>query len=254
LNDVVQTPAAMNTGSGGKTLEVQIWRGGTDGAFETFSVPRRDNQTVLDVVTEVQRHHVPDLAYRFACRVGVCGSCAMTVNGTPRWTCRTHVGKVAADGKLSIAPLRNLPVIRDLVTDMGEFFTKWTKAGGKFKGSRTRDEPMAEVDPASRARRNADAGIECINCAVCYSACDVVSWDKDYLGPAALNRAWTLLNDSRHAARDETLAAATAHGGCGSCHTQGSCVRACPVGISPTRSIAGIKRMSLLDFLGMGRP
>jgi len=96
-------------------VRVRVWRGGTDGAFQEFEVPRRESQTVLDVVTHIQRALDPTLAYRYACRVGMCGSCAMTVNGAARWTCRTHVDKVAKDGRLTVAPLRNLPVIRDLV-------------------------------------------------------------------------------------------------------------------------------------------
>ena len=103
-------------------LSVSLWRGGEDGRYQTYSVPRRESQTVLDVVTFVQRHLDPTLSYRFACRVGVCGSCAMTVNGKPRWTCRTHVAKVAGGGRLEIGPLENLPVIKDLTTDMEQFF------------------------------------------------------------------------------------------------------------------------------------
>ena len=99
-------------------LTVSLWRGAEQGRYETYSVPRRDSQTVLDVVTFVQRHLDPTLSYRFACRVGMCGSCAMTVNGRPRWTCRTHVSKVAEGGRLEIGPLENLPVIKDLATDM----------------------------------------------------------------------------------------------------------------------------------------
>ncbi len=234
-----------------RSLRVDVWRGGKDGAFSTYSVPWRENQTVLDVVTEIQRHHEPALAYRFACRVGVCGSCAMTVNGVPRWTCRTHVRRVAGDGHITIEPLRNMPVIKDLACDMSEFFDKWQDAGGRFEGKATRRDAPATVDPASKKRRNADRGIECINCGICYAACDVVSWNDDYLGPAALNRAWTLVNDERHAAKHETLRKVTEAGGCGSCHTQGSCMKHCPVGISPTESIAGLRRMSLLDFLGV---
>ncbi len=106
------------------SLSVSIWRGGQTGTFENYSVPCRDNQTVLDVVTYVQRHIDPTLSYRFACRVGMCGSCAMTVNGRPRWTCRTHVSRVNHGGTLEIAPLSNLPVIKDLATDMKPFFEK----------------------------------------------------------------------------------------------------------------------------------
>jgi hypothetical protein len=98
-------------------LTVSLWRGAHQGRYETYSVPLRENQTVLDVVTFVQRHLDPTLSYRFACRVGVCGSCAMTVNGRPRWTCRTHVSSVAKRGRLDIGPLENLPIIKDLVTD-----------------------------------------------------------------------------------------------------------------------------------------
>lgn len=251
MKDSVATdPAGQDTA----TLKVRIWRGGDSGALQEYEVPARENQTVLDVVTEVQRRHEPALAYRFACRVGVCGSCAMTVNGTPRWTCRTHVSRVAGDGTLTIEPLRNMPRIKDLATEMTGFFDKWHRAGGRFEGTATRHDETARVDPEDSQRKAADAGIECINCAVCYSACDVVSWDENYLGPAALNRAWTLINDERHADRRGTLAKAMAEGGCGSCHTQGNCMRACPVGISPTRSIAGIKRVGLRDFLNMRWP
>ncbi len=231
-------------------LIVNIWRGQEKGRLVEYRVPARPNQTVLDVVTEVQRRYEPSLAYRFACRVGVCGSCAMTVNGAPRWTCRTHVRKVAAGNRLTIEPLRNMPRIKDLACDMSTFFGKWQKAGGRFEGTLTRNDPPAAVDPVSAERRAANAAIECINCAVCYSACDVVTARPDYLGPAALNRAWTLVNDVRHAARRETFDRAAADGGCGACHTMGSCVQHCPVGISPTASIAGLKRMSLLRFLG----
>lgn len=212
----------------------------------------RANQTVLDVVTEVQRTHEPSLAYRFACRVGVCGSCAMMVNGTPRWTCRTHISRVVEDGIVTIEPLRNLPRIKDLVCDMTGFFEKWTKAGGKFEGTATRHDPPAAITPDDPKRQKVDAGIECINCAVCYSACDVVSWDKDYLGPAALNRAWTLVNDERAANAVEVKRRAQAEGGCGSCHSHGACVAACPVGLNPTKSIAGLKQRSLFELLGGG--
>ena len=83
-------------------IEVSLWRGKAEGAYQTFHVPQRANQTVLDVVTWVQRNADPTLSYRFACRVGMCGSCAMTVNGVARWTCRTHIDKVAHGDRLEI--------------------------------------------------------------------------------------------------------------------------------------------------------
>src|SRR5579862_1923902 len=175
----------------GVNLEVDVWRGGAEGQYQAFSVPRQDAQTVLDVVTWIQRRLDPTLAYRFACRVGMCGSCAMTVNGKARWTCRTHVAKVATEGRLTIGPLANLPIVRDLVTDMREFFDKWARARGQFVPTSRRTDEFASVPPASPARKLVDEAIECIGCGVCYASCDVVAWNRDYLGPAALNRAWT---------------------------------------------------------------
>ena len=226
-------------------LRVEVWRGGADGAFQEFFVPRRESQTVLDVVTHIQRKLDPTLAYRFACRVGMCGSCAMTVNGTPRWTCRTHVDKVAQGGHVRIAPLENMPIVRDLVADMREFFDKWARAKGRFEPTATRKDEFAKVDPSSQARIEADAGIECIGCGVCYSACDVVKWNPRYLGPAALNRAWTLMTDVRDGAHAARLREVSGDAGCHSCHTMMSCTELCPKEISPTRSIAGLKRASL---------
>jgi fumarate reductase iron-sulfur subunit len=225
-------------------LDVSVWRGGVDGGFSTYRVPRQESQTVLDVVTFIQRRLDPSLSYRFSCRVGMCGSCAMTVNGVARWTCRTHVAKVATEGKLEIAPLSNLPIIKDLATDMSEFFDKWARARGHFQGTRTRHDEFARVDPASRERVAANAGIECIGCGVCYASCDVVSWRPDYLGPAALNRAWTLVNDVRDTAQTERLRAVAGDAGCHACHTQGSCSEHCPKAIEPTAGIAGLKRIA----------
>ncbi|MEO1066276.1 MAG: 2Fe-2S iron-sulfur cluster-binding protein, partial [Pseudomonadota bacterium] len=211
------TLAATDDTTNAQTLTVRVWRGGKDGGLVDYEVPARENQTVLDVVTEIQRHHEPALTYRFACRVGVCGSCAMVVNGAPTWTCRTHVSKVAGDGALTIEPLRNLPLIKDLAVDMTPFFEKWERAGGVFEGTKTRYDDIAAISPDTKKRKRADAAIECINCAVCYAACDTVAWDETYLGPAALNRAWTNVNDERHAHPKGVLNAATAEGGCGSC-------------------------------------
>jgi fumarate reductase iron-sulfur subunit len=232
-----------------KSLRVSVWRGGEDGRYEDFDVPRRESQTVLDVVTHIQRHLDPTLAYRFACRVGMCGSCAMTVNGTPRWTCRTHVDKVAKAGALRIGPLANMPVVRDLVADMREFFDKWARAKGQFAGTATRHDAFAQVEPGSAARRKVDDAIECIGCGICYAACDVVTWNPDYLGPAAMNRAWTLQNDVRDNGHAERLAAVAGDAGCHACHTQGSCTVRCPKKLSPTTSIAGLKRATARAML-----
>ena len=227
---------------GNETLRVSVWRGAARGYYQLFEVPREANQTVLDVVLHIQRQLDPTLAYRYACRVGMCGSCAMTVNGAARWTCRTHVDKVARQARIEVGPLRNLPIIRDLVTDMSEFFDKWARARGQFIGERSRKDEFYQVPPDSESRKAADAGVECIGCAVCYSECDVVSSNRDYLGPAALNRAWTLMMDERDRLQVERLRAVAGDAGCHSCHTHMSCTERCPKHISPTAAISGLKR------------
>jgi len=224
-------------------LGVDVWRGAEQGAFQAFTIPRRTHQTVLDVVTEIQREHDSTLSYRFACRVGMCGSCAMVVNGRPRWTCRTRVVDVVKPGnRLRLEPLRNFTVVKDLAVEMTEFFAKWKKARGFFEPGAAPERDFAVVTPETKERKLADAGIECIGCGVCYSACDVVAWEPDYLGPAALNRAWTLVNDVRDRGQADRLNAVSGSDGCQACHTHMSCTRFCPKGIEPTYAIAGLKR------------
>jgi len=232
-----------------KSIKVTIQRGSGESGnplkSDAFDVPAHDNQTVLDVVSWVQQNADPTLSYRFACRVGMCGSCAMMVNGVPRWTCRTHISKVLVDSALEIGPLRNLAVIKDLVVDMDRFFDKWVAAEGVHHASATRDDPIRPIDTSSDSRTQADAGIECINCSVCYSACDTVTGNDGYLGPAALQRAWTLLNDARDDGRAEILAAVSGKGGCHNCHSMGSCTLYCPNELDPMAAIAGLKRETM---------
>ncbi len=246
-------------------LNVSIWRGEEGkGGFSNYQVPHLKSQTILDVVSWVQRNVEPDLAYRFSCRVGMCGSCAMMVNGKPVWTCRTHVDKAIktsanngsrssstgsnngsgnVSGKsITIEPLRNLPVIKDLACNMDQFFDKWQKAEAKFHPTISREQKIEAILPGSPKRKAADEAIECINCAICYSACDAVANNPEYMGPAALNRAWTLINDQRDGGRKTRLLAVSGDGGCHNCHSQQGCSTYCPNELNPTGSIAGLKR------------
>jgi fumarate reductase iron-sulfur subunit len=234
-----------------KHLKVTIERG--PNTQDVFEVPAYDNQTVLDVVSWVQQNADPTLSYRFACRVGMCGSCAMMVNGVPRWTCRTHINKVLNGNEVTIGPLRNLPVIKDLAVDMDPFFDKWVAAEGVHHGTLTRDDEIAPVDETSPARVEANAGIECINCSVCYAACDTVAGNPEYLGPAALQRAWTLLNDAKDEGRAAILDAVSSTGGCHNCHSMGSCTTYCPNDLDPMSAIAGLKLETAKSFFKRGR-
>ena len=135
------------------------------------------------------------------------------------------------------------------MVDMDPFFEKWVAAEGRFHPTRTREDEIARVDPASEERLAADAGIECINCAVCFAACDTVTNNHRYLGPAALNRAWTLVNDDKDGGGAAVLDAVSRSGGCHACHSMGSCTEYCPNELSPMLAIAGLKRASLRSLL-----
>ena len=138
--------------------KVSIWRGGADGHYERFEVPARASQTVLDVVTWVQRHLDQTLTYRFACRVGMCGSCSMRVNGRNCWTCRTSVEKFKKD-ILVIEPLPHYPVIRDLVVDMHPFFENHHKIVPQFVPAKSDRKGFAKVSCNSQERREIDQHI-----------------------------------------------------------------------------------------------
>lgn len=225
-----------------QAINVEVWRSESSGSFASYMVPRLDKQTILDVVTYIQRKLDNTLSYRYSCRVGMCGTCAMTVNGVPRWTCRTQASLFESSDRIRIEPLKNFPVIKDLVVNMDPFFQKWKAAGGAFSGADQGKDDFAKVRPDSIARQAADQAIECIGCGVCYSACDVVRWSSDYLGPAALNRIWTLYNDERQDARNHLLQNIASDSGCLGCHTTQSCTRFCPKELDPSSSIAGLKR------------
>ena len=184
-------------------LEVEIWRGERRGRRRgsSYAVPHEANQTVLDVVTHVQRYLDPSLAYRFACRVGHVRLLRDVRKRPPALDlphpCLAGRAQGPAAHRAAAGTCRSSGTSRSI---WRPFFEKWRDAEARFVP------PPAPVDEAVRPdepeRMAADAGIECINCAVCYAACDSVAWNPDYPGPAVLNRLWTLVNDRRDGDRD----------------------------------------------------
>ena len=198
--------------------------------------------TILDALAWVQTHEAYDLAFRYACRVGMCGTCSVVINGREGWACRTLVEDLSAD-VITVEPLRHLPVVKDLVVDMRSFFAKFESALGHFvAGDVGRRQDFAHIAPQSKERLMIEPNIQCISCGACYSSCTMVYWDKDYLGPAALNRAATLVMDSRDAAGDKRLDLIDGEHGCWRCRSQISCTEVCPMELRPSEAIAYLKR------------
>jgi fumarate reductase iron-sulfur subunit len=210
-------------------------------------VPRIEKMTILDALVYIQRHHDRSLAFRYACRLGMCGTCTVMVNDVPRWACRTSTERLG-DETIRIAPLRFLPVVEDVLVDYEPFFTKYRPAQSYF-GPRQEPTEAAPISPASRERRAIDPNLECITCGACYASCTMLAHDAEYLGPAALNRAYTLVRDSRDGLRRGRLAAVGGEHGCWRCHSLFNCTEVCPKHLSPTRAIQGLKRAIVLDWL-----
>ncbi len=214
--------------------------------FEEHQLEVGDKASVLDALFALQRGPCPDLAFRFSCRVGMCGSCAMVVNGREQLACSTLVKNIG--NHLRIEPLRNLPVTRDLAVNMQPFFDSYQRALPQFIPREDLDQnDFYPIPHDSREWKALSHQPQCIDCGACYSACTLVTLHPRYLGPMALHRALNLVVDPRDRARSERLKLVAGEAGAFRCHTLGNCRDVCPRGISPTHSIERLKRYSLLD-------
>jgi succinate dehydrogenase/fumarate reductase iron-sulfur protein len=240
-----------------RSITISVQRGqpqpGQSARFECHEVEVAEKASVLDALFALQQSVCSDLAFRFSCRVGMCGSCAMVVNGREQLTCSTLVHPLG--NKLRIQPLRNLPVTRDLAVDMKPFFAAYQRTTPWFVPREDLNDfyPIPEASPEGRAL---DRQPQCIDCGACYSGCTLATLRPDYLGPMALHRALNLVVDPRDKRRRERLRQVTGEDGALRCHTLGNCREVCPRGISPAHSIERLKRLAVRDLFRrvFGRP
>jgi succinate dehydrogenase / fumarate reductase iron-sulfur subunit/fumarate reductase iron-sulfur subunit len=211
----------------------------TPEARTDFEVEVRQPAVVLDVLLALQRQD-PSLAFRYSCRVSMCGTCAVRVDGSPALACQTAVPPTA--DALVLEPLAGLPIVRDLIVDMEPFWAEWRRVTPWFVPAEGEPRTLAAGDPSRAA---VEAGLDCISCGACWSACDLAGGANGFRGPAALNRAMTLAADERDGARDERLRVVSGAGGVTSCHYIHGCSGACPKGIDPAASIRRLRRWSI---------
>jgi fumarate reductase iron-sulfur subunit len=215
--------------------KVVIWRGGPDSGtgFAEYKVPFTPRSTVLDALLYVQRKLDPTLAFRYACRKGMCGTCGIRVNSVERLACSTHLSVVPGK-EVRLEPLRHLPIIRDLAVDFTPFFQRWVRLNGAFVSSDAGDHLYGSSLPEPLVRWR-----ECISCGLCYSACDTVGRATSFAGPAALNRALTLALDPRDKGnrwhRVDRIEGALG------CHAMGVCTLVCPKGLDPATAIQRLR-------------
>ncbi|MGH7303693.1 MAG: succinate dehydrogenase/fumarate reductase iron-sulfur subunit [Candidatus Rokuibacteriota bacterium] len=233
------------------TLRVVRWTAGQAERLEEFRVAAAADTTVLDALVEIQRAQDSTLAFRYACRVGMCGSCAMVVNGRERWACRTRLASLGP-GPITVRPLYHFPLLRDLVVDMAPFAAKLGDVGAALT-PREGAEAYALVSAGSSERREIDQAIECIGCGMCVSACTMVAHNERFPGPAALNRALTLELDHRDGGRGARWRVLLGEDALARCHGQGNCTEVCPMGLSPADSIRRLRRLAVSRLFGFTR-
>jgi fumarate reductase iron-sulfur subunit len=235
--------------AGTTTLRVFRWSAGGAARFDEFEVASGPETTVLDALVEAQRTRDSTLAFRYACRVGMCGSCAMVVNGRERWACRTRLATLDAR-TVTVRPLYHFPLIRDLVVDMAPFRARMASVGGALVPAADAAD-YAIVSRESRERQEIDEAIECIGCGMCVSACTMVAHNERFPGPAALNRAFTLQRDHRDGDKDARWAVLLSDDALARCHGQGNCTEVCPMELAPSTSIQRLRRMATRRLLGV---
>ncbi len=209
----------------------------------SIELPGDRDLMVLDVL-EMLKAEDPTLSYRRSCREGVCGSDGINMNGRNGLACITPVSSVAKRGKLVLRPLPGLPVIRDLVVDMTQFYRQYEKIKPYLINDKP--PPAQERLQSPEERAELDGLYECILCACCSTACPSFWWNPDkFIGPAGLLQAYRFLADSRDTATAERLSELDDPFSVFRCRGIMNCVSVCPKGLNPTRAIGKIRTMLL---------
>lgn len=214
--------------------------------FDKYAVPVKEGMTVLEGLLYILDNLDQSLSFRFACREGVCGSCAMFINGSYRLACQTQITDLKSD-KIEVQPLPNFPVIKDMVVDLTTFFEKLEKVIPYLVSKTAAPEKERLQSPVDRHKINEVA--DCVLCAACQSACPQSWTSKDFLGPAVLTKSFRFVADSRDEARDERLKLIMGEDGVWRCHSAFNCVEACPKNINQTVAIGGLKRKAAVRKL-----
>jgi succinate dehydrogenase / fumarate reductase, iron-sulfur subunit len=228
-------------------VEFSIRRGiGTERSEDrSYSVDLDEYSTVLEALLRIREEQDPSLAVRYSCRMGMCGSCGLLIDGRPKLACLTRVTTLGPE--VRVAPLPTFPRVRDLVPELRSFFYRYEAVDPTLR----RLDAVEQARPTRVYRQSPEEVQEylrfnyCVQCGLCYAACPIANSDEEFVGPAALTVAERYTADSRdEGGRGRVVRVDSRHGLWG-CRTAGSCSEACPKGVDPSLAIQRLKRRAL---------
>jgi len=229
-----------------RTFHVYRWDpdGDQNPRMDSYEVDLADcGPMVLDAIIKIKNEIDPTLTFRRSCREGICGSCAMNIDGTNTLACTKPISEVK--GEVKIYPLPHLPVVKDIVPDLTHFYAQYATVGPWLK-TQSAPPPDRERLQSKEERQKLDGLYECILCACCSTSCPSYWWNGDrYLGPATLLQSYRWIADSRDEATGERLDELEDPFRLYRCHTIMNCTRTCPKGLNPAKAIAEIKKMMI---------
>ena len=231
------------------TLEVTRYSPERDAApaFQRYEVPLRKDWVVLDALNYIKDKVDGSLTFRWSCRMGICGSCGMMVNGEPKLTCATFLTSYAP-GPVRVEPLRYFPVVRDLIVEMTDFMVKLKSV--KPWIIRREEKPVADGEYLQTPQQleTYKQFSMCINCMLCYAACPVYGLDPLFSGPAAIALAQRYNLDSRDQGSRERMEILSQHEGIWGCTFVGECTEVCPKHVDPAGAIQQYKLSAAKDW------
>ena len=248
-NSRVQTGKTFPAAAGAKRVKrFVVYRydpeTGQNPRLDTYEIDLDDcAPMVLDALIKIKNEIDPTLTFRRSCREGICGSCAMNIDGTNTLACTKHIGDVTGD--VRIYPLPHMVVIKDLVPDLTHFYAQYAAVEPWLK-TKTPTPPDQERLQSKEERAKLDGLYECILCACCSTSCPSYWWNDRYLGPAALLQAYRWIADSRDESIGERLDELEDPFKLYRCHTIMNCTNTCPKGLNPAKAIAEIKKLMVL--------
>ena len=222
--------------------------------WEQYTIKVEPGVTILDGLHQIKQNQDSTLSWRFSCRMGVCGSCAMLVSGKPMLACNTQILDIT-DHALTLAPLPNFDIIRDLVPDLTRLFKDHVAIQPYIQGQDPEEigNPTGEFFQTPHELEKYLQFSYCIKCGCCMAACPTMATDRKYLGPVALAQAYRYNTDSRDRGYEGRKSVVAAGHGAFNCHYAGECSNVCPKGVDPARAIQLMKRDLVLDCLKLKR-